>query len=124
MRRGGSVAKRAMEITPAHLDLRKTEGLEVTWSDGRRSFYPIAHLRRMSPSADARELRKQIRKNPLTVLPASASGGGGPLAATGAELVGNYAIKISFSDGHSTGLYSWEYLRKIDPDAPADEGGV
>lgn len=108
--------------SPQHLDLRKTEGLEVTWPDGRRSFYPIGYLRRMSPSADARELRKQMKRNPLTVLPASAAKSGGPLVATGAELVGNYAIRITFSDGHSTGLYSWEYLRKIDPDAPEDPG--
>jgi DUF971 family protein len=32
--------------------------------------------------------------------------------------VGNYAIRIRFSDGHDTGLYSWDYLRRIDPDAP------
>jgi DUF971 family protein len=66
----------------------------------------------MSPSAEARELREQIKKNPLTVLPA---GKGGPLTALSAELVGNYALRIRFSDGHDTGLYSWEYLRTIDP---------
>ena len=37
--------------------------------------------------------------------------------AESAELVGNYAIKIRFSDGHDTGLYSWTYLREIDPNA-------
>ncbi|MCA8986101.1 MAG: DUF971 domain-containing protein [Planctomycetaceae bacterium] len=31
----------------------------------------------------------------------------------GMELVGNYAVKISWSDRHQTGLYTWEYLRKI-----------
>jgi DUF971 family protein len=30
--------------------------------------------------------------------------------------VGNYAIKITFSDGHDTGIYSWVYLRSIDPE--------
>ena len=28
--------------------------------------------------------------------------------------VGNYALRLHFSDGHTTGIYSWEYLRKID----------
>ena len=37
------------------------------------------------------------------------------LTALGAELVGNYALRINFSDGHSTGIYSWDYLREIDP---------
>ena len=45
-------------VTPVQLDLKKDEGLTIVWSDGVRSYYPIAHLRRLSPSADARELRK------------------------------------------------------------------
>jgi len=110
-------------LVPTHLHLDRARGLEVEWSDGRRSFYPVAHLRRLSPSADARHLREQIATNPLTVLPAS---GGGPLTATGLELVGHYAVRIEFSDGHSTGIYSWTYLREIDPSpaAPAEHGGA
>lgn len=69
----------------------------------------------MSPSAEARELRERLAANPLTVLPAS--GAHGPLSALGAELVGNYAIRIRFSDGHDTGIFSWTYLRSIDPGA-------
>lgn len=99
--------------TPGHLDLKKDTALTIEWSDGRSSRYPIAYLRKMSPSADMRELRKQMTKNPLTILPSS--GGSGQLVATGAELVGNYAIKILFSDGHATGIYTWDYLREIDP---------
>jgi len=95
--------------------LKKDRGLTVQWSDGTTSYYSIAYLRRMSPSADMRELREQLERNPLTVLPSGSPGGGGPLVATSAELVGNYAIKVVFSDGHQTGLYSWEYLRSIDP---------
>ncbi|HYE62027.1 MAG TPA: DUF971 domain-containing protein [Phycisphaerales bacterium] len=98
---------------PRHIDLKKDKGLTVEWQDGATSYYSIPYLRRMSPSADARDLREKLTKNPLTVLPASRSQG--PLVATDAELVGNYAIKITFSDGHATGLYSWKYLREIDP---------
>ena len=42
---------------------------------------------------------------------------GGPITATDAQMVGNYAIKITVSGGHATGIYSWEYLRAIDPEA-------
>ncbi len=104
---------------PKHLDLKKDHGLTVQWDDGKTSFYPIAHLRRMSPSADARLLREQMAKNPLTVLPSSIANHTGPITAVSAEMVGNYALRIVFSDGHDTGIYSWEYLRAIDPDAPA-----
>ena len=100
--------------TPANLDLKKDEALTIDWDDGSRSVYPIGHLRRLSPSADMRELRKSMAKNPLTILPDS-MGSSGPIVATGAEMVGNYAIKIAFSDGHDTGIYTWDYLHEIDP---------
>ena len=103
-----------MSDTPAHLELQKDRGLTVHWSQGTTSFFDIEFLRRMSPSAESRALRDQLAANPLTVLPPS-RGGEGPLRALDAELVGNYAIRIRFSDGHDTGLYSWEYLRRIDP---------
>jgi len=101
-------------ITPEHLDLKKDHGLNVRWSDGVESFFPIAYLRKMSPSAEMRELRKQMNTNPLTILP-DGMASSNPIVATDAEMVGNYAIKIHFSDGHATGLYSWTYLREIDP---------
>lgn len=101
---------------PARLDLKKDRGLTIEWADGSTSYYTIAYLRRMSPSADMRQLRDEMTKNPLTVLPSSPAAG--PLTASDAELVGNYAIRIRFSDGHDTGIYSWSYLRQIDPAAP------
>ncbi len=99
---------------PRRLDLRKDRGLTVEWSDGSTAFFPIEYLRKHSPSAEQRELRKEMAANPLTVLPAS-FGRSEPLTAVSAELVGQYAIRIRFSDGHHTGIYSWAYLRSIDP---------
>ena len=103
----------AMAIHPEHLDLKRDEALTVRWSDGKVSVYPVAYLRRMSPSADAQQTREQINANPLTVLPSSS--GAGPLRAERIEPVGRYAVRIVFSDGHHTGLYTWPYLREIDP---------
>ena len=100
-------------MKPISLDLKKDQGLTVHWPGGVVSFYPIAYLRKMSPSADAKMLREEMERNPLTVLPTS-GGDAGPLTAVSAELVGNYAIRIVFSDGHDTGIYSWDYLREID----------
>ena len=99
---------------PRHIDLKKDRGLTIEWSDGTTSYYSIAYLRKMSPSAEARQLREEMARNPLVVLPSTASRGG-PLVADGAELVGHYAIRVRFSDGHDTGIYSWDYLREIDP---------
>lgn len=103
-----------------HLDLEKSRGLTIEWADGTRSFFPVDFLRRMSPSAEARELRQQLERNPLTVLPAAKSKG--PLTAESAKFVGNYAIRIRFSDGHDTGLYSWTYLRELDLQQRAAQG--
>jgi DUF971 family protein len=104
-----------MEPSPRQIDLKKDRGLTVEWADGATSYYTIAYLRKMSPSAEMRELREELSKNRLTVLPAGSARARGPLVAESAELVGNYALRIRFSDGHDTGIYSWSYLRSIDP---------
>lgn len=101
-----------MPIHPVHLDLKRDEALTVRWSDGVESVYPVAYLRRMSPSADAIQTREDLAKNPLTVLSSNSSG---PLRAERLEPVGRYAVRLVFSDGHHTGLYTWVYLREIDP---------
>ncbi len=105
---------------PVKLDLKKDRGLTVEWADGTSSYYSIAYLRKMSPSAEMKQLREQLAANPLTVLPSSPARG--PLVAESAELVGTYALRIRFSDGHDTGIYSWGYLREIDPANPPRTG--
>lgn len=99
---------------PKHLDLDKQRGLTIEWADGTSSFYTIEHLRAMSPSADQREARADSQRNPLHVI-TKPRADDKPLIALNAELVGNYALRIRFSDGHRTGIYSWDYLREIDP---------
>jgi DUF971 family protein len=104
---------------PRAIDLKKDRGLTIQWADGSASYYTIAYLRKMSPSAEMRELREQLASNPLTVLPSRPGASSANVTALDAELVGNYALRIRFSDGHSTGLYTWRYLREIDP-APGE----
>jgi len=104
---------------PTDIDLQRDRGLTITWADGSTSFFTVGYLRKMSPSADARQLRQDMEDNPLTVLPNSAQSSG-PLTAEDVELVGNYAIRIRFSDGHDTGIYSWEYLRELDAQQQRD----
>ncbi|MCK4872091.1 MAG: DUF971 domain-containing protein [Phycisphaerales bacterium] len=111
-------------LKPKHLDLKKDTGLTIEWEDGSTSFYTIAYLRRNSPAADARKLREEMASNPLAVLPADVADSlDKPLIVLRAELVGNYAVHLIFSDGHDSGIYSWDHLRRIDPQrtAPEDE---
>lgn len=97
---------------PRTIDLKKDKGLTLEWADGVTSYFSIAFLRKMSPSADMRQLREEMATNPLAILPSGLASG--PISATSAELVGNYALRIRFSDGHDTGIYSWAYLRELD----------
>tara|TARA_Y100001970_G_C13905058_1_gene685633 strand:- start:384 stop:638 length:255 start_codon:yes stop_codon:yes gene_type:complete len=82
----------------------------VEWSDGTKTFYPTEYLRHHSPSAEMAELRKEMKTNPLTVLPNNFTK---IIELVDIEPIGLYAVKIHFSDGHNTGIYSWEYLQKI-----------
>jgi len=108
-------------LRPRKLDLKKDRGLSVEWEDGSTSYYTVPLLRKLSPAADARQLREEMESNPLAVLPADvASSLGRPLRVESAELVGNYAIRFVFSDGHDAGIYSWDYLLSIDPTRETD----
>ena len=75
-----------MALTPVRLDLKRDRGLTVEWSDGEVSYFSVGLLRRMSPSADQRQLREEQARNPLAVLPSSMASGG-ELRAESAELV-------------------------------------
>lgn len=102
------------QTTPIRLDLKKTERLEIDWQDGLHSVYSLSLLRSMCPCAVCREQRAQQsqKKSLLTVLPGNYSG---DISAVSAEMVGSYAIRIEWSDGHDTGIYSFDYLREISP---------
>ncbi|HYO10864.1 MAG TPA: DUF971 domain-containing protein [Tepidisphaeraceae bacterium] len=104
------------QTTPVRLDLKRDEKLEVEWQDGLRCTYPLTLLRSMCPCAMCREQRESAkqRKSLLTVLPGNYTG---TIAAVAAQLVGNYAIKIEWSDQHESGIYSFQYLREICPTA-------
>jgi len=105
-------------LQPDAIDIKRDRGVSIQWQDGTSSYYSVAYLRRNSPSADQKQLRDQLDKNPLTVLPMSRAPAGEPLTIVDAQMVGTYALKIVFSDGHDTGIYSWTYLREIEPPSP------
>lgn len=112
------MSEQEISTNPTDINLKKTEALFITWDDGHTSVYPIDYLRTMCPCASCKTFRenqarnRSKKKTSLSVLPGNYIG---ELDATGASLIGNYAIKIEFSDGHDTGIFSFEYLRQIDP---------
>ena len=78
--------------------------LDVTFDDGRSYQFPIEYLRVYSPSAEV-----------------IGHGPGQEVLQTGKRLVGieelspvgTYAVQIRFSDGHNTGIFSWDYLKEL-----------
>jgi DUF971 family protein len=98
-------------IHPVRIGRRDPGRLEIDWSDGHRTAYTAAELRRLCPCAMCiHELTGQALLDPSTVPE--------DLAQRDVRLVGTYAIAITFSDGHQTGIYTFPYLRGHDPLAP------
>jgi DUF971 family protein len=84
------------------IELERDRELRVTYDDGVVATFPILSLRRSCPCAGCRGRREQS----LDPYP------GDTISALEAELHGNWGIAIRWSDGHDTGIYAWEHLRR------------
>lgn len=98
---------------PADIQLIGSE-VAIRWDDGRESYITFATLRANSPSAEVQGERDIFGHHYGGEAPRDHRG----VEVTGWERVGNYAIRFDFSDGHRTGLYSYELLRRLG-EAPA-----
>ena len=94
--------------TPTEIKLhQKSRLLEITFSDGRGFSLPYEFLRVFSPSAEVRGhgpgqevLQTGKRDTDIVSL----------------DPVGSYAVQPTFSDGHATGIFSWDYLYSLGTD--------
>ena len=104
-------------ITPAKVRVLLTEGkgLEIDWSDGHKSAWTFAWLRDACPCATCNDERtKEGRK---IGQPKSKSGDllpmyTPPARPASAQAVGRYALQFNWQDGHTAGIYSWDFLRR------------
>jgi DUF971 family protein len=93
--------------TPAPTDItlhRKSRVLEIGFENGSRFELPCEYLRVYSPSAEVKghgpgQEVLQVGKEDVTI--------------TELRAVGHYAVAPVFSDGHDTGIYTWEYLYEL-----------
>jgi DUF971 family protein len=93
-------------------------GVDIVWSDQHSSHYDFMYLREQCPCAMCDDERR--KKENMAARAGSGAGAVLPLfkprpTARAAKAVGNYALQIDFSDGHTTGIYSYDYLRTICP---------
>lgn len=96
-----------MKKHPKPTDIKlhqKSRILELSFDDGTSYNLPAEYLRVYSPSAEVRghapgEEVLQVGKENVNI--------------EGVQPVGTYAIVLQFDDGHDTGIYSWEWLKKL-----------
>lgn len=103
----GNVLNQLMK-KPRHIELIQN-CVAIRWDDGGETFIDMAELRKKSPSAETRGETDLFGRKI----------GGDPrddfrgVTVNDFEFVGTYAVRFIFSDGHGSGLYSYEYLREI-----------
>jgi DUF971 family protein len=100
-------------IDPERISISKSKGATILWRDGHRSEYTLKFLRDACPCATctgAHGVAPEEPKpaNPLQLFKPA-------LKIDTVEPVGNYAVRLVWNDGHSTGIYSYEHLRLICP---------
>jgi DUF971 family protein len=106
--------------TAVKVHVKTGAGVDVTWADGHSSHFDFPYLRDNCPCATCNDERAKKQSAPAPGGPILASSPLLPMykpkaRAQSASQVGNYAIQIFFNDGHSTGIFSYDYLRTMCP---------
>ncbi len=108
---------------PRDLTVDRAAGvLRVEWQDGHHSSYPLRWLRANCPCATCREERRAAALETDELRLAS-----GPLPSAeivDAALVGNYAVRFTWADGHGSGIYVFSALRACCPCLACNPSGV
>ncbi|NDC79844.1 MAG: DUF971 domain-containing protein [Verrucomicrobia bacterium] len=95
---------------PADLQVIGAE-LAIRWPDGKESYLALEEMRRRCPCAACAGEPGLTRPLPAVGIELK----GESFRLKGMQTVGGYAIQPTWEDGHGTGIFSWEYLRKIAP---------
>lgn len=101
------------EIMPTALERLPGSKLRIAWSDGTRRIYTAAGLRKACPCATCREKKSgEGSANPM-LLPVLSMSEAQPLEIENMRPVGNYAYNLAFSDGHDSGIFTFDYLSNL-----------
>jgi len=104
-------------VEPVRVKVHKTEGtgMEIEWKDGHKSSWTFRWLRDACPCATCVEEREKAgrepgtpKAGPATLLPMYQD----PPRPVTVTPTGRYAIAFGWNDGHTSGIYSWDYLRR------------
>ena len=107
-----------MRAEAEHIAISKSKGIQIDWKDGHRSAYTLAYLRDECPCATCTGAHGTVPQK--TNYSAEEAKPANPfkmytptLKMLKVEEVGAYAIQIQWSDGHGSGIYSFDHLRRI-----------
>ncbi len=96
-----------MAETPTDIRALRDDGvLEISWPGGGMHRLPFTFLRGECPCAACVDENTGIRTLDIDSIPHD-------IQPTAMEFTGNYALKIAWSDGHDTGLYTWKNLNRL-----------
>jgi DUF971 family protein len=115
-----------MAAEPEHIAISKSRGIKIDWLDRHHSEYSLEYLRDQCPCASCTGAHGTApQKTNYSLLQSGLQPGSQPaspfqmytpkLRMLNIEEVGAYAIRIDWSDGHNTGIYSFDHLRSICP---------
>ena len=105
-----------MTIRPAKIVASRSKRLlTIDWEDGHHSDYPLSGLRAACPCAECRGGHEEMgeKGSPDMLQIPLAPAGNAELVQL--EAVGNYALQLTWRDGHAFGIYTWEFLRDLCP---------
>jgi DUF971 family protein len=83
--------------------------LAIAWEDGTEHFFPLEFLRRACPCAACGGEPDVLGR----VVRPEVTFSDGSFELSGYDFIGGYALQPRWGDGHSTGIYSWNYLRRL-----------
>ena len=101
------------DISPTDIEVRNSEQeLEIKWSDGHTSKYTLFGLRKNCPCVTCRGGHGKMDSFDRSLFFVEPNQ---RYTVENIKQIGNHAIQITWSDGHNTGMYQWETLRKLCP---------
>jgi len=101
----------SLSTDPEHIAISKSKGIKIDWKDGHSSDYGLTYLRDKCPCAQCTGAHGTPPRQPESATPFQMYKP--TLKMLSVEPVGNYAIRINWSDGHNSGIYSYDHFRRI-----------
>jgi DUF971 family protein len=94
-------------MIPVQIKISDEKNLKINWDDDSKSLIEIKKLRRFCPCATCVSEREEQGKYYIPLISEEQT------IIKNIEQVGNYAIGITWKDGHNTGIYEYSFLRKL-----------